>query len=69
MLLGATYALTAYTVDASVLPIAAAAFAALALGLWRLEYGLALLILLTPFAENAPISEPGQAKLRLALIF
>jgi putative inorganic carbon (HCO3(-)) transporter len=65
---GAAYAVTAYKLSPAVLPLAAAAVAALAVGLWRLELGIALLLLLTPFAENAPISQPGAAKLRLALI-
>lgn len=66
---GAVYALASYRLDdPTVLPVAAAGLVAVALGLWRLEYGLALLIVLTPFAENAPIAEPGNARLRLALV-
>jgi nucleotide-binding universal stress UspA family protein len=66
---GAVYALGSYRLDdPTVLPIAAAGLVAVALGLWRLEYGLALLIVLTPFAENAPIAEPGEARLRVALV-
>src|SRR5512145_1106844 len=66
---GAVYALGSYRLDdPTVLPIAAAGLVAVALGLWRLEYGLALLIVLTPFAENAPIAEPGNARLRVALV-
>ena len=66
---GAVYALGSYRLDdPTVLPIAAAGLFAVALGLWRLEYGLALLIVLTPFAENAPIAEPGNARLRVALV-
>ena len=66
---GAVYALGSYRLDdPTVLPIAAAGLVAVALGLWRLEYGLALLIVLTPFAENAPIAEPGHARLRVALV-
>lgn len=65
---GAVYALGSYRLDdATVLPIAAAGLVAVAIGLWRLEYGLALLIVLTPFAENAPIAEPANARLRVAL--
>jgi putative inorganic carbon (HCO3(-)) transporter len=66
---GAVYALGSYRLDdPTVFPIAAAGLFAVALGLWRLEYGLALLIVLTPFAENAPIAEPGNARLRVALV-
>jgi O-antigen ligase len=66
---GALYALVSNRLDdARILPIIAAALVALALGVWRLEYGVALLILATPFAENAPISQPGEAKIRVALI-
>jgi O-antigen ligase len=66
---GAAYAFGSYRLDdPTVLPIAAAGLVAVALGLWRLEYGLALLIVLTPFAENAPIAEPGHARLRVALV-
>ena len=65
---GAVYALGSYRLDdATGLPIAAAGLVAVAVGLWRLEYGLALLIVLTPFAENAPIAEPEHARLRVAL--
>ncbi|HEU4449422.1 MAG TPA: O-antigen ligase family protein [Gaiellaceae bacterium] len=65
---GAAYAIGSYRLDdVTLLPIAAAGLVAVAVGLWRLEYGLALLIVLTPFAENAPISEPGNARLRVAL--
>jgi O-antigen ligase len=66
---GAAYAVGSYRLDdPTILPIAAAGLFAVTLGLWRLEYGLALLIVLTPFAENAPIAEPGQARLRVALV-
>jgi len=66
---GASYALVSYAAaDTRLVPIAAAALVALGIGLWRLEYGLALLIVVTPFAENASIGQPGEAKLRLALI-
>jgi O-antigen ligase len=67
-LAGAAYALAAYGIEPSVPPIAAAATVALAIGLWRLEYGIALLIVLTPFAENVSITEPGEAKIRVALV-
>ena len=66
---GAAYAVGSYRLDdPTILPIAAAGLFAVTLGLWRLEYGLALLIVLTPFAENAPIAEPGHARLRVALV-
>ena len=66
---GAAYAVGSYRLDdPTILPIAAAGLVAVTLGLWRLEYGLALLIVLTPFAENAPIAEPGHARLRVALV-
>jgi O-antigen ligase len=65
---GVVYAFGSYRLDdVTVLPIAAAGLVAVAVGLWRLEYGLALLIVLTPFAENAPIAEPEHARLRVAL--
>jgi O-antigen ligase len=66
---GAAYAFGSYRLDdPTILPIAAGGLVAVTLGLWRLEYGLALLIVLTPFAENAPIAEPGSARLRIALV-
>jgi O-antigen ligase len=66
---GAAYAFGSYRLDdPTVLPIVAAGLVAVTIGLWRLEYGLALLIVLTPFAENAPIAEPGNARLRVALV-
>ena len=66
---GAAYAVGSYRLDdPAILPVAAAGLFAVTLGLWRLEYGLALLIVLTPFAENAPIAEPGHARLRVALV-
>jgi O-antigen ligase len=66
---GGAYAIGSYRLDdPTVLPIAAAGLVAVALGLWKLEYGLALLIVLTPFAENAPIAEPQHARLRVALV-
>jgi putative inorganic carbon (hco3(-)) transporter len=65
---GALYALSAYELDPSVLPIALAAAAAIAVGLWRLDYGIALLVVVAPFSENAPISDPAGAKLRMALV-
>lgn len=65
---GGLYALGSYTFDEPrLLPIAGATLVAIGVGLWRLEYGLAVLVLATPFAENAPISQPGEAKLRVAL--
>jgi len=65
---GALYAVTAYRLDPAVVPAAAAALIAVGLGLWRLEIGLAIIVVVTPFAENAPISDPNGAKLRIALI-
>jgi putative inorganic carbon (hco3(-)) transporter len=65
---GTAYAFAAYGLDPGVPPIAASVGLALVLGLWRLEYGLALLILLTPFAENVSITEPGEARIRVALV-
>jgi putative inorganic carbon (HCO3(-)) transporter len=65
---GVAYAWSAYTLNPAVLPVVLVAGLALALGLWRLECGLALLLFVTPFAENAQISDPGHAKLRLALV-
>ncbi|HXV58919.1 MAG TPA: O-antigen ligase family protein [Gaiellaceae bacterium] len=68
-LAGAVYAVGSYRLDdPTILPLAAAGLVAVALGLWRLEWGLALLVVLTPFAENAPIAEPENARLRLALV-
>jgi putative inorganic carbon (HCO3(-)) transporter len=65
---GAASAWTAYRFGPAAFPLAIAAGAAVMLGLWRIELGLALLLFLTPFSENADLSNPGQAKLRLALI-
>ncbi|HSK15638.1 MAG TPA: O-antigen ligase family protein [Gaiellaceae bacterium] len=66
---GGAYAIGSYRLDdPTILPIVAAGLAAVTLGLWRLEYGLALLIVLTPLAENAPIAEPENARLRVALV-
>jgi putative inorganic carbon (hco3(-)) transporter len=66
---GALYAVASHRLDdATILPIVGAGLAAVALGLWRVQYGLALLVVLTPFAENAPISQPGEARLRVALV-
>jgi O-antigen ligase len=66
--LGALYAVASYRIDPSLLPVIGAGTAAVVLGLWRLEWGIALVIVVTPFAENAPISDPGSAKIRVALI-
>lgn len=65
---GALYAVSAYIASPVLLPVVALGLAAILLGLWRLEYGLALLVVVTPFSENASIAEPGQAPLRLALV-
>lgn len=65
---GCVYALSAYALDPAALPLALLASVAIAVGIWRLEYGLALLVLLAPFTENAPISDPAGAKLRIALV-
>lgn len=62
------YALSAYAVDPAALPLAMLAALAVGLGLWRLEYGIGLLVVCVPFTENAPISDPAGAKLRIALI-
>ena len=65
---GAAYAWTAYSLDPAVPLVLLAASAALALGLMRVEWGVALLLFLTPFAENSELSELSDARLRLALI-
>lgn len=65
---GIAYAYSAYAAGPLALPILIAAVGAFAVGLLRLEWGLALLVFLTPFSENAQISNPGAAKLRLALV-
>ena len=61
------YALLAYEVGPAAFPVAVIAAGAVLLGLFRIEYGIALLILLTPIAENAPINDPAGAPLRVAL--
>jgi O-antigen ligase len=65
---GAAYPLAAYEIEPSVLPIVAAGTVALVIGLWRLEYGVALLVIVTPFAENVSITQPGEARIRAALV-
>src|SRR5918994_4110721 len=65
---GLLYGWSAYSLDPLVLPLLLLAGAALALGAWRLEWGVALLLVLTPFAENAELSDPASAKLRILLI-
>jgi putative inorganic carbon (HCO3(-)) transporter len=65
---GAIYAWSAYAIDPLVLPILIAAGCAIVVGLWRLEWGLGLMLFLTPFSENASISDPAAAPLRLAVI-
>lgn len=65
---GALYAVSAYIASPALLPVVGLGLVAIVLGLWRLEYGLALLIVVTPFAENASIAEPSQAPMRLALV-
>ena len=66
--LGATYAVSAYVAEPAVVPILLLATAAAAVGVWRLEIGIALLVVATPFAENAAIDDPARAKLRVALV-
>ena len=58
-LCGLAYGWSAYSLDPLVLPLVLLAGAAIALGAWRLEWGLALLLVLTPFAENAELSDPA----------
>ena len=65
---GLVYGWSAYALDPLVLPVLLLAAAAMALGAWRLEWGIALLLVLTPFAENAELSDPGSARLRILLI-
>ena len=65
---GALYALTAYALSPALLPVLLAAVLAIGIGLYRLEWGLALLLFVVPFSENAAISDPGAARLRLALV-
>ena len=65
---GLLYGWSAYSLDPLVLPLLLLASAAVALGAWRLEWGVALLLVLTPFAENAELSDPASAKLRILLI-
>src|SRR4051794_39265647 len=65
---GAIYAWSAYALSPALLPVLIAAGCAVALGLWRLEWGLALILFLTPFSENAAISDLGAAKLGGALV-
>lgn len=67
-LAGAFYSYIAYAVDPRTVPLAMVALASVALGLWRAQYGVALLVLAFPLTENAPISDPGAARLRIALI-
>src|SRR5215213_6423620 len=65
---GIGYALGAYRLDPGLPPLIAGGAVALGLGVWRLEYGLALLIVVTPFAENVPITQVGDAPIRVALV-
>jgi putative inorganic carbon (HCO3(-)) transporter len=65
---GVGYALGAYRVDPALPPLVLGVAVALTLGVWRLEYGLSLLIVVTPFAENVPITDVAHAKLRVALV-
>jgi O-antigen ligase len=67
--LAVSYALTAYLLTPFALPAAVGTVMIVGAGLWRLEFGLAVLIALTPFAENASISTPGSAPLRIVLVF
>jgi putative inorganic carbon (HCO3(-)) transporter len=66
--LGLLYALGAYRVDAVLPPLLVGGAIAVGLGVWRLEYGLAMLILVAPFTENAGITDVGEARLRVALV-
>ncbi len=66
-LLGLAYAVSAYAIGPAVLPVAVLAIAAALLGVFRLEYGVALLVVLTPFAENAAVSDPAAAPMRVGL--
>ncbi len=50
--LGAFGALASYELSPAALPAALAALAAISLGIWRLEIGIAILILINPFTEN-----------------
>ncbi len=59
---GLLYGWSAYALDPLVLPLLLLAGAAIALGAWRLEWGVALLLVLTPFAENAELSDPAERK-------
>jgi len=65
---GLVYGWSAYSLDPLVLPVLLLAGSAVALGAWRLEWGIALLLMLTPFAENAELSDPSSARLRILLI-
>jgi O-antigen ligase len=68
---GVLYGISAYAVGPAALPVVVAAVAAVAVGLWRLEYGLALLLLLKPFAENESSAlsfNPGDPSLRSMLL-
>ncbi len=66
--LGGAYALTAYSFGAAVLPLSAVAVAALSIGIWRLEWGLAIFLFALPFAENIETARPEEAPLRSALV-
>lgn len=68
MVLGLTCAALAYATNPAVPLLATAVLGAVVLGLWRLEYGIALVLIAAPFAENMSITDPGSAKLRLALV-
>src|SRR5215210_608232 len=66
--IGLAYGWSAYTLDPLVLPVLLLGAAAVGLGAWRLEWGIALLLVLTPFTENAELSDPASAPLRILLI-
>lgn len=66
--IGVAYALAAYWLGAAVMPLSLVAIGAVALGIWRLEWGLALFLIALPFAENIETANPEEAPLRSALI-
>jgi O-antigen ligase len=66
--IGVAYAASAYRFGPWLPLGACVAAGALVAALWRLEWGMALLVFLTPFSENESISQPTAAPLRLSLI-
>lgn len=65
--LGIAYALAAYQYGASTLPYAVVGTLFLALGLWRLEYGLAVLIVIAPLSGEQPLATSDDEQIRTAL--